>query len=228
LIPPELKNYYTSEFYVSNEKDNLLKLSQNFLIIWEELNNMSEKGVEWVKKMLSMSKINGIRKAYGRNFEDYERLSSFCGSTNSIKFLEDETGSRRFFIVELNKRIRMKQIQSEISINQLWSQIKYLYSQGHPHYFTQGQEKKFQKRNKKYQKLVPIEELAETNLSQGNDLGTTTDIAIQLFRKAEVKRIPNQSELRLLGVWLKKEGFMKKAFKNSSGTMNFGWLYNIN
>ncbi len=92
----------------------------------------------------------------------------------------------------------------EFSIDKLWSQVKTLYIEGHPHYFSYRQEKKFQRRNKKYQKLVPVEELAEMYLKKGNGKGSTTDIAIQLFRKAEVKKIPNKSEIWILGTWMKK------------------------
>ena len=61
-----------------------------------ELAGMHRTTVEDVKAMISRRE-DSARMAYGRSTEHYPRRMVFAGTTNSKRYLRDETGNRRFW-----------------------------------------------------------------------------------------------------------------------------------
>jgi predicted P-loop ATPase len=87
-----------------NEKD--LKLAIHTCWIYElaELDALTgKKEAAQVKAMLS-SPVDQFRPPYGRGTEKYPRRSILVGTCNRDDFLRDETGSRRFWVIETNHR----------------------------------------------------------------------------------------------------------------------------
>ncbi|MFN9485268.1 MAG: VapE domain-containing protein [Cyanobacteriota bacterium] len=87
-----------------NEKD--LKLAIHTCWIYElaELDaTTGKKEAAQVKALLS-SPVDQFRPPYGRTTEKHPRRSILVGTCNRDDFLRDETGSRRFWVIEVNGR----------------------------------------------------------------------------------------------------------------------------
>lgn len=87
-----------------NEKD--LKLAIHTCWIYElaELDALTgKKEAAQVKAMLS-SPVDQFRPPYGRGTEKHPRRSILVGTCNRDDFLRDETGSRRFWVVDVKAR----------------------------------------------------------------------------------------------------------------------------
>lgn len=61
-----------------------------WLIEYAELSGMRKQEAEAFKGFLT-TKIDNIRKSYGRDTVDIQRQSVFVGTTNEAKYLRDET-----------------------------------------------------------------------------------------------------------------------------------------
>lgn len=121
LCPPQLKNYIAEN--ISTDKDSRIQISKNLLINQDELSTMSRMDINALKSMLSQQQINE-RLPYDRKNSIIARRCSFMGSTNSIEFLSDETGSVRWLCFEI-ERIDWSYAKS-IDINKVYAQAMYL------------------------------------------------------------------------------------------------------
>ena len=96
--PPALESYQT-EFF-SDDKDGNIALAENLLIILDELSSLDKAEINALKSLFSRQAVK-VRHPFGRRVKRSMRRASFIGSTNSMEFLNDETGSVRWLCFEL-------------------------------------------------------------------------------------------------------------------------------
>ena len=99
---------------------------------------------------------DSIRVPYGRVDTIRQRRTIFAGTVNDSKFLSDETGNRRYWVIEIDDVINT---DHGIDIQQLWAEAKHLYDAGAKWYLSQDQEKIVENTNKSYEIENPMEEL---------------------------------------------------------------------
>jgi predicted P-loop ATPase len=77
-----------------------------------------------VKRFLSAG-WDEIREPYGRRAVGRPRMTAFCGSVNSLAFLNDSSGSRRFWPIEVTA------IDWSVDVNwqQLWAQAYVMWQE---------------------------------------------------------------------------------------------------
>ena len=111
------------------------KAVQVILGIWiAELGELTSlgrtrSGMEGVKRFISATS-DRIRIPYERRADTFPRQIVFAGTTNKSEFLVDETGNRRFLIVEAGKQPPAKSLfcaEAEQDIRQAWAQALVLY-----------------------------------------------------------------------------------------------------
>lgn len=94
-----------------NDKDLLMQINTTWCVEWGEIENIfSKRDISKIKGFLSSTK-DDFRPPYGHNMETHKRQCVIVGSTNRDDFLNDPTGSRRFWVIPLE--------QQEININQV-------------------------------------------------------------------------------------------------------------
>ena len=84
-----------------------------------------------------LSKTNDYyRAAYGRYTADRPRQCVFFGTTNSRECLVDQTGSRRFWVVDIDRQLRSKNVFSQLEAerDQLWAEAVAYWRAGEPLY----------------------------------------------------------------------------------------------
>jgi hypothetical protein len=89
---------------ISN-KDSLLQLAFAWIYEWPELENITSKKQASEVKAFTTSKADTFRPPFGRGVIQHPRSTVIVGTTNEDEFLVDPTGSRRFWIVRVTKRI---------------------------------------------------------------------------------------------------------------------------
>lgn len=67
-----------------------------------------------------------VRVPYAEHPEDFRRHCSWCATVNKFEFLKDSTGNRRWWTININKRMDFKKL-CEFDSSQLWAQIKREY-----------------------------------------------------------------------------------------------------
>lgn len=105
-------------------KDSLMLMRRIWFHEWAELETMRKSEATQVKAHLS-SAVDMLRPAYGRRIEEFPRTSIIVASTNIPAFLNDETGSRRFWIIPGCTNIDVKKTQ--LWRDQLWAEAVALF-----------------------------------------------------------------------------------------------------
>ena len=115
-------------------KDSREGLLGKWLIEIAELVGMKKTDVEIIKNFIS-TQVDHLRVPYGRRSGSYPRGCVFFGTTNESSFLNDETGGRRFWIVDVRpvdgkkpRKDLFKDLPLEVPM--IWSEAVALYMQG--------------------------------------------------------------------------------------------------
>lgn len=91
-------------------------------------------GVESVKRFLSATQ-DKFREPYQRRADIYQRQCVFAGTTNKSDYLQDETGNRRFLIIEVGIHKPTKSLfQASVmdDIKGAWAEIVHIWKTEHP------------------------------------------------------------------------------------------------
>jgi predicted P-loop ATPase len=120
--------FFTDNLNDANEKDEKLKLRRYWILEYSEFETVyKRKEVEQLKAFLS-SRIDSIRKPYGRAVEDFPRTSIFVGTTNRQEFLQDPTGERRYWVIAVQQRVPIELLDQER--DRIWGEAVRLYRAG--------------------------------------------------------------------------------------------------
>ena len=84
-----------------NDKDFKMAIHSTWIYELAELDSITSKVQAGALKNLLSSPQDLIRLPYGRRMEKHKRQSIFIGTSNRDDFLRDETGARRWWVVEL-------------------------------------------------------------------------------------------------------------------------------
>lgn len=203
------------------------KTEGKWIVEAAELSGMRKAQVETLKAFISRSKEQGVRRVYGRLAADVPRQFVLAGTTNNDKYLQDQTGNRRFWPV----RVEAFDIAAlERDRDQLWAEAAAREAAGEsvrldPRlYDTAAAEQA--------DRMVedPWEDLLREALGEAAGKVLASDI----WREVGVERSRRtQADNVRLGAIMKRLGFMrkemrppnsKKTFKGYERGTGGGWL----
>lgn len=177
----------------TSNKDSIIKNTKYVLVELGELDSTIKGDLGKLKAFITESS-DIIRRPYGKNEEEYPRITTFCATVNKQGFLKDETGNRRFWVIPV-ERCNTEKLKT-IDINQLWGTIYNLYCAGTVPYWLSDEENK---------KLKDI----NTAFNAESDISITLDEQLDWKQPRILWRVYNVTEIcELLQI---KE---KKALKN--------------
>ena len=153
LLPEELRAYYTDKFTINATSGCEQKLSTFGLINMDEFNMYTERMMTILKNLMQMKKVN-YRKCFKAYYSDLPRIASFIGTSNEKSLLTDETGSRRFLCMEVEKPIDC----SPIDYPQLYAQLKWELESGKRYWLSKEEEEEIQLHNRAFYRHSPEEE----------------------------------------------------------------------
>ena len=119
-----------------------------------ELDAFRRSDVARIKQFLSL-RADRYRAAYGRNVSELPRRCVFFGTCNVMDFLQDTTGNRRFWPVDVhphNRKAAPWELDDE-TISQIWAEAVVRWKLGEPLYLTgdiEDEAKKTQERHREY------------------------------------------------------------------------------
>ena len=154
LLPEELRTYYTDKFTINATSGCEQKLSTFGLINMDEFNMYTERMMTILKNLMQMKKVN-YRKCFKAYYSDLTRIASFIGTSNEKSLLTDETGSRRFLCMEVEKPIDC----SPIDYPQLYAQLKWELEAGKRYWLSKEEELEIQEHNQDFYKQSTEEEV---------------------------------------------------------------------
>ena len=130
-----------------------------------ELDAFRRTDVSRIKQFLSL-RADRYRAAYGRNISELPRRCVFFGTCNVMDFLQDTTGNRRFWPVDVDPK-RRKAAPWDLTdddIAQVWAEACVRWRMGEPLYLTGEIERAAQRRQEMHREASvnegPIQEFA--------------------------------------------------------------------
>lgn len=136
-------------------KDDYQLLIGSWIIELGELASLNSTETENTKNFISATS-DKIRLPYDRITSEHKRTCVFIGTTNADEYLNDLTGSRRFFPIPLDNKPSKNvfELDNE-TVQQIWAESFYYFNQGEEIYSDQNLEKLA----KEYREAVSEEDL---------------------------------------------------------------------
>jgi predicted P-loop ATPase len=210
--------WFTDNLSEASEKDEKLKLRRYWILEFSEFETVyKRKDVEQLKAFLS-SRIDSLRRPYGRSLEDFPRTSIFVGSTNRQEFLNDPTGGRRYWVIPVvAETIPIKTLEEER--DRIWASAVAAYRSGEQWWLTREEDKLLEEANKGWQSSDTWE-VAVLNYLQNKSICTVSELfthAIQI----ELAKQGKAEQMRLSDI-LRRNGWARSR-KRIKGTRQWCW-----
>ena len=108
-----------------------------WLVEISELDAFRRTDVSRIKQFLSQ-RADRFRAAYGRHVKEMPRRCVFFGTTNTGDYLQDKTGNRRFWPVDVGLRPPVKSVWNDLDneLDQLWAEAVVRWRTGEPLYLA--------------------------------------------------------------------------------------------
>jgi len=209
--------WFTDNLSEANEKDEKLKLRRYWILEFSEFETAyKRKEVEQLKAFLS-SRIDSLRRPYGRAIEDFPRTSVFVGSTNRQEFLHDPTGERRYWVIPVSKKIPIQMLEEER--DRIWAGAVAAYKAGEQWWLTPEEDKLLAEANKGWQSS----DTWEANILSYLENKSTTTV-VELLTKViglDLAQQKKAEQMRVTDI-LRSNGWMKAA-KRIEGKFQKCW-----
>jgi predicted P-loop ATPase len=211
-IAPEM--YGEGAIDISNKDHTFRHLNYIIWHIPEIDGSMRKSDAGLLKDYLTKAKVNE-REAYARTERSGDSVLSFVASVNSEEFLVDDTGSRRFLVIELDDI----NAEHDVNILQVWAQALQLCRAGEKYYFDKEEIKTINEMNGSFQTTNHVNEMVRM-IEPGDDWLS----GVQMFAYFLGKSNPTNTDMQKLGLLLKKANIdSKRVSINGTKTM----LYKI-
>jgi predicted P-loop ATPase len=211
--------WFTDNLSEASEKDEKLKLRRYWILEFSEFETVyKRKDVEQLKAFLS-SRIDSLRRPYGRSLEDFPRTSIFVGSTNRQEFLNDPTGGRRYWVIPVvAETIPIQTLEEER--DRIWAAAVAAYRSGEQWWLTREEDKLLEEANKGWQSSDTWE-VAVLNYLQNKSICTVPELfthAVQI----ELAKQGKAEQMRLSDI-LRRNGWIKGNPKRIEGKVQRYW-----
>jgi putative DNA primase/helicase len=222
LLPKEYSEFFLSKNIQLKDKDDLIFLSTKFIIYMDEGISLKRNDIKEIKEITSKSTYS-LRKAYGYNNETYVRYSSFVSTTNDEFILSDDTGNRRYWIIQVDNVNH----NHSIDMNQLWAQALDLYNSGCKWYLDDEELVKINEHNTLFEIENPIEYFLDLYIEKDTNYNlSATEIVDYIVKKMNDDKRYKPEYFNPMGIGraLIKLGYKKKVVRINNNTKN---SYNV-
>lgn len=138
LLDKMSRGWFNDSIRTFEGKDASELLQGVWLVEVSELDAFRRTDVARIKQFLSL-RADRYRAAYGRHVKELPRCCVFFGSTNTTDFLQDTTGNRRFWPVDVGEQPHDKTVWRDLTddvIRQIWAEAKVRWQTGEQLYLT--------------------------------------------------------------------------------------------
>ena len=131
------KGWFNDSISTFEGKEASELLQGVWLVEVAELDAFRKSDVARIKQFLSL-RADRYRKAYGRNVQEFPRSCVFFGTCNNYEFLQDSTGNRRFWPIDVGATEPTKDVfkLDDDCVDQIWAEAKMRWQLGEELYLT--------------------------------------------------------------------------------------------
>lgn len=135
LLDRMSKGWFNDSIRTFEGKEASELLQGVWLVEVAELDAFRRTDIARIKQFLSLRN-DRFRAAYGRHVKELPRCCVFFGTTNTGDYLQDRTGNRRFWPVDVGKGRITKSVWADLAgeVDQLWAEAVVRWQAGEPLY----------------------------------------------------------------------------------------------
>lgn len=129
------KGWFNDSIRTFEGKEASELLQGVWIVEISELDAFRRTDVSRIKQFLSL-RADRFRAAYGRHVKEMPRCCVFFGTTNSSDYLQDRTGNRRFWPIDVGKTPATKSVWDDLDqeLDQIWAEAVAYWRAGEPLY----------------------------------------------------------------------------------------------
>lgn len=155
LVPNKLNKYLKTDVSLDpSNKDDKILISRYWIVELGELGVTTKKDADILKAFIT-SNVDEVRKPYAAAADKMPRTTSLFGTVNELEFLRDETGSRRFWVVPVEKIDW--DILNNINVDDIWSEAMRLRNEGYKTYLDNKELNLLNENNQDFQVISTVE-----------------------------------------------------------------------
>jgi len=161
------------------EKETLQAIHSCWVMELAELDSLTTKREAGAVKALLSSSIDKYQLPYGRAIEECPRRSVMIGTCNRDDFLRDDTGSRRFWVIDLHHNFAAGSLIDVDRVvgerDRIWKAAVLAYRAGRQCWLSHEQQNESNRRNRGYEQEHPWESRIARWLTLDTPQGFTTE-----------------------------------------------------
>lgn len=170
------------------EKETLQAIHSCWIMELAELDSLTGKRESGAVKALLSSSVDKYQPPYARAIEECPRRSIMIGTCNRDDFLRDETGSRRFWVIDLHHDFASSTVIDVDRLRQdrdrIWKAAVLAYRNGRKPVLSWGEQNESNRRNRGFEQEHPWTEPIATWLHMTTPQGFTT---VECLIQAELR-----------------------------------------
>lgn len=220
LTAPLQKYFLEGAILNPSEKDSISRMVRYWVVELGELDGtLSKSNIAPLKAMLTSEK-DVFRPAYGRTDVVYRRRTVFAATINHDNFLEDKTGSRRFWTIDVNGFNAYK----KLDVLQVWAQVYQLYLEGVSWHLNSQEQQLLERSNSQHKVIDTIDDSLSSTFMFDADPFEWLDkmTSVEILKRIGFEK-PTPSETRRLTESLKAKG-VKLSDSTRDGIRARYWL----
>ena len=213
LLPPQLSPYYIDRIDFANKNEALRALGRFLLINMDEYDQITKSQTAYLKHLIQRTDVMQ-RKMYETTYQQQQRYAAFCATTNSLQPLKDESGSRRYLVVEVTGMIDTDVNGTrKIDYEQLYAQVVEEITNGEDYYFDGERERRITERNRDYYDVPTVVQLFDDMFRKpqpGDEvLKLSPTEILEMIRQQKKVSVGSHTNSILLGNYLKSNAFRR-------------------
>lgn len=182
LLPPELAERYitTGKSIDPANKDSLFACLSRWIVELGEVGSTLRRADAERLKAFLTDDSDTLRRAYEAAERTTPRRTVFIASTNEDRFLRDDTGSRRYWVLDLTGKIDNS---AQIDRQQLFAQALAMHEAGERHWIDGDDQQIVEEHNSQYRELDPTIDMMDSRLdwdSSSRRWITATELALEI------------------------------------------------
>ena len=184
----------------ASNKDSVLEANSTWINELGEFDGMTRKVDHALLKAYLSKSYDDIRRPYAHTEDRIPRKTSFCASVNNDSFLVDDTGNRRYLVIETGDIIDS---DHGIDMQQYWAYYIHLARTVATKHWLEDDIKKLQRKQaEKFRQLDPI---CESFLMKQDELWKEEYFTKELITETTGIENPNQHQCKVLKQFLIRE-----------------------